>query len=110
MRALAAPGQAPGHGRVGELRLLCLSFPLVLGAAAVPDHHPGRDADPVGAGRPKTGEREVLAAMLDVEPGLAAARPGPLLLTDRGFAGRQAEADLAACGITLLRPSRKDET
>ena len=59
---------------------------------------------------PKIGEREVLAAMLDVEPGLAAARPGLILITDKGFAGRQAEADLAACGITLLRPSRKDET
>ncbi len=58
---------------------------------------------------PKIGEREVLAAMLDVEPQLAAARPGLILITDKGFAGRQAEADLAACGITLLRPSRKDE-
>ena len=59
---------------------------------------------------PKIGEREVLAAMLDVEPGLAAARPGLTLITDKGFAGRQTEADLAGCGITLLRPSRKDET
>jgi hypothetical protein len=42
-----------GHGRLGELRLLRLPFPLVLGAAAVPGHHPGRDADPVGAGRPQ---------------------------------------------------------
>jgi hypothetical protein len=30
------------------------------------------------------GEREVLAAMLDVEPGLAAARPGLILITDKG--------------------------
>ena len=59
---------------------------------------------------PKIGEREVLAAMLDVEPGLAAARPGLILITDKGFAGRLTEADLAACGITLLRPARKDET
>jgi hypothetical protein len=59
---------------------------------------------------PKTGEREVLAAMLDVEPGLAAARPGLILITDKGFAGRVTEADLARCGITLLRPARKDET
>ena len=28
-------------------------FPLVLGAAAVPDLHPRRDAHPVGAGRPQ---------------------------------------------------------
>jgi hypothetical protein len=49
---------------------------------------------------PKIGEREVLAAMLDVEPQLAAARPGLTLITDKGFAGRQAEASLAAGGIT----------
>ena len=59
---------------------------------------------------PKTGEREVLAAMVDVEPQLATSRPGLILITDKGFAGRVTEADLAACGITLLRPARKDET
>ena len=58
---------------------------------------------------PKIGEREVLAAMLDVEPGLAAARPGLTLITDKGLAGRQMEADLAGRGIILLRPARKDE-
>jgi hypothetical protein len=58
---------------------------------------------------PKIGEREVLAAMVDVEPGLAAARPGLTLITGKGFAGPQTEAGLAGCGITLLRPSRKDE-
>ena len=50
MRAVAAHGPALQHGRMGELRVLRLAFPLVLGAAAVPDHHPGRDADTVGAG------------------------------------------------------------
>jgi hypothetical protein len=59
---------------------------------------------------PRIGEREVLAAMLDIEPGLAAARPGLALITDKGFAGRVTEAGLAARGITLLRPARKDET
>jgi hypothetical protein len=58
---------------------------------------------------PKIGEREVLAAMLDAEPGLAVGRPGLTLITDKGFAGRETEADLAGRGITLLRPSRKDE-
>ncbi len=58
---------------------------------------------------PKIGEREVLTAMLDVEPQLAAARPGLILITDKGFAGRKMEADLAARGVTLLRPARKDE-
>jgi hypothetical protein len=59
---------------------------------------------------PKIGEREVLTAMLDVEPSLAAARPGLTLISDKGFAGRQVEADLAIRGITLLRPARNDET
>ena len=36
--------------RAGRLRLLREPFPLVLGAAAVPDLHPRRDASPVGAG------------------------------------------------------------
>jgi Transposase DDE domain len=58
---------------------------------------------------PKIGEREVLTAMLDVEPQLAASRPGLTLITDKGFAGRQTEAGLAARGVTLLRPARKDE-
>jgi hypothetical protein len=58
---------------------------------------------------PRIGEREVLAAMLDAEPQLAAARPGLTLITDKGFSGRETEADLAGQGITLLRPSRKDE-
>ena len=51
---------------------------------------------------PKIGERDVLAAMLDVEPQLATARPGLTLITDKGFAGRETEADLAARGITQL--------
>ena len=53
MRPFAACGQAVRDGRVGELRVLRLPFPLVLGTAAVPDLHPGRDADLVGAGRPQ---------------------------------------------------------
>ena len=57
----------------------------------------------------KIGEREVLAAMLDIEPQLALCRPGLTLITDKGFAGREMQADLAARGITLLRPARKDE-
>jgi hypothetical protein len=59
---------------------------------------------------PKIGEREVLTAMLDVELELVTARPGLILMTDKGFSGRETEADLAGCGTTLLRPPRKDET
>jgi hypothetical protein len=54
---------------------------------------------------PKIDEREVLAAMLEVEPHLSAERPGLLLITDRGFAAKGFEAEVAARGITLLRPA-----
>lgn len=58
---------------------------------------------------PKLDEREVLQAMLDVEPQLAAGRPGLLLIADKGFASNEFEKDLALRGITLLRPSFKRE-
>ncbi|MBN6053644.1 IS982 family transposase [Nonomuraea sp. RK-328] len=58
---------------------------------------------------PKVDEREVLAAMLDREPQLAANRPGLLLIADKRFASRKFEAGLAARGVQLLRPSFKRE-
>jgi hypothetical protein len=59
---------------------------------------------------PKLGEREVLAAMLEVEANVAAEHPGVLLITDKGFAGGAFEGMLGGRHrITLLRPSHKDE-
>jgi hypothetical protein len=58
---------------------------------------------------PKLGEREVLAAMLEVEAGVVAEHPGILLISDKGFASKAFERDLAEQGIELLRPSRKRE-
>lgn len=58
---------------------------------------------------PKIGEREVLAAMLEVDAGLVRQRRGLLLITDKGFASKTFEQALATDGITLLRPSRKTE-
>lgn len=58
---------------------------------------------------PKIGEREVLAAMLEVDADLVAARNGILLITDKGFASKPFEKDLAEQGIELLRPSLKRE-
>jgi hypothetical protein len=57
----------------------------------------------------KIGEREVVQAMLDREPDMLACRPGLLLITDKGFAAKRFEADLAERGVTLLRPNRKTE-
>ena len=57
----------------------------------------------------KLGEREVLAAMLEVDAELVASRDGILLISDKGFASKDFQAFLADQGIELLRPSRKDE-
>lgn len=58
---------------------------------------------------PKTGEREVLAAMLEVDAQMVKERRGLLLITDKGFASKTLEQSLSADGITLLRPSKKKE-
>ncbi len=58
---------------------------------------------------PKLGEREVLAAMLEVDAELIKDRPGLLLIADKGFASKAFERSLSAQGITVLRPSRKKE-
>jgi hypothetical protein len=58
---------------------------------------------------PKLDEREVLAAMVDAEPELAATRPGPVLIADKGFKARWFEAGLDRRGIELLRPSMRNE-
>ncbi|MBB2741440.1 UNVERIFIED_ORG: hypothetical protein FHR35_001260 [Microbispora rosea subsp. rosea] len=58
---------------------------------------------------PKIGEREVLAALLEVEAGVAAEHDGILLICDKGFAGKDFETLLGEYGIRMLRPSRKDE-
>ncbi|MFG1711352.1 IS982 family transposase [Nonomuraea sp. M3C6] len=58
---------------------------------------------------PKIGEREVLAAMLEVDAGVVAGHDGILLICDKGFAGKDFETLLGEYGITMLRPSRKDE-
>jgi hypothetical protein len=58
---------------------------------------------------PKIGEREVLAAMLEVDADLVADREGIVLISDKGFASKPFEKALAGQGIELLRPSRKRE-
>lgn len=72
--------------------------------------HPGGDADLVALADPKIGEREVLSAMLEVDAAVAGEHDGILLICDKGFAGRDFETLVGEYGITMLRPSRKDET
>jgi hypothetical protein len=58
---------------------------------------------------PKIGEREVLEAMLHRDADLIASRTGIVLITDKGFAGKDVDRLLAEQGIDLLRPARKGE-
>jgi hypothetical protein len=54
---------------------------------------------------PKIDEREVGVKLLE-----RVRRSGPVtLLGDKGYAGRQFDADVAGLGATLVRPRRKDE-
>lgn len=54
---------------------------------------------------PKVGEREVCLAMLE-----RVNRAGPLtVIGDKGYAGREFEADAAALAAMIARPRRKDE-
>jgi hypothetical protein len=57
----------------------------------------------------KAVDREVLVDLLAVEPQLAAARPGQLLIADKNYYGREVEHFLAEVGVRLLRPARKGE-
>lgn len=57
---------------------------------------------------PKTGEREVTAAL--PERGHHLVRAGQAILADRGFAGKEFEAFVAERLVAqLVRPDRKDE-
>jgi hypothetical protein len=57
----------------------------------------------------RTDERQALLGIFTADPGLAAARPGQVLIGDKNYYGRDFEATLAAAGIRLLRPARKGE-
>ncbi|WP_066360978.1 IS982 family transposase [Herbidospora mongoliensis] len=57
---------------------------------------------------PKVDERQVLMAICDLEPGLLAARPGLLILADKGYIAAELDRFLAARGVSLLRPSYRN--
>jgi hypothetical protein len=110
VRPVPGDGQALGAGRLGWLRLLRLPLPLVWGLRlhlVCTLHGP-----PVAfaLANPKTDEREVLVELVDVEPGLLDARPGLVLLVDKGYRDAETEAILAAQGITVPRPAYQGET
>ncbi len=57
---------------------------------------------------PKIDERQVLAALIDNEPGLSADRTDLLILADKGYIASELDRFLAARGISLLRPSYRN--
>jgi hypothetical protein len=57
----------------------------------------------------KADERQTLLGIFDAGPGLAASRPGQILIADRQYYGTAFEAELTAQHLHLLRPARKGE-
>jgi hypothetical protein len=54
-------------------------------------------------------ERQVLLDLLHLDPALAPACSGQILIADRHYYGRRFEAELADAGLTLLRRPRRGE-
>ena len=95
-------------GRLRRLRLLRLPLPLLLGTAPAPGLHSGRAADHWALAHPKLDERQVLMAVLDQDRHLLAARPGLLLIADKGYASAELDSYLDHHGVELLRPAYRN--
>ena len=59
---------------------------------------------------PKLDERQVLMAVLDRDRHLLAARPGLLLIADKGYVSAELDGYLRDRGVQLLRPSYRNRT
>jgi hypothetical protein len=57
---------------------------------------------------PKLDERQVLMSVLDHDAHLLGARPGLLLIADKGYASTELDAYLHARGVELLRPAYRN--
>jgi hypothetical protein len=57
---------------------------------------------------PKLDERQVLMSVLDHDAHLLGARPGLLLIADKGYASTELDAYLHARGVALLRPAYRN--
>ena len=58
---------------------------------------------------PKADERDIARDLFDIDPDLMRARPGQILIADRGYASAEFEAFLTERGARLLRPTFKRE-
>jgi hypothetical protein len=57
----------------------------------------------------KADERQTLLGILSTEPALIHQRPGPTLIADKHYYGRESETTLHTAGVELLRRARKSE-
>jgi hypothetical protein len=65
---------------------------------------------PWALAHPKLDERQVLMAVLDHDRQLLSARPGLLLIADKGYASTELDNYLHARGAELLRPAYRNRT
>ena len=93
---------------MGRIRVVRLAQPLVLGVAPAPAVHPARAAGRVRAHRRK-GRRTRNPRRHSRGHARAGAAGPDDIIADKGYYGQGFEAELAAAGITLLRPARKGE-
>jgi hypothetical protein len=96
MRPLPAHGAALEPGRARRLRLLR----LICTPAGLPITW--------ALAHPKLDERQVLMSVLDHDAHLLGARPGLLLIADKGYASTELDAYLHARGVALLRPAYRN--
>ena len=108
VREVSGDREALRPGRARWLRILRVSFPVLLGFRLYLVCTP--DGMPIiwGLANPKIGEREAAQAMLEHDRHFV--RPGQVIIGDKGFAGREFEAFITeGLDAHLIRPDRKDE-
>ncbi|PWK31004.1 hypothetical protein BC793_1351 [Actinoplanes xinjiangensis] len=110
MRPVKTDRETLRAGRLGRLRLLLVTLTLLLGPAAPPDLHAAGLPISWSLADAKADERQVLAAALEEDPGLLAARPGQLIIADKGYVWAELDRWLAERGARLLRPSYRNRT
>lgn len=96
-------------GRLGRLRLLCVTLSILLGPAPLSDVRTRRNADPLGAGRPEDRRARSPGRDAGSQGSLVTDRPGLLMIIDKGLTSKAFERPLSEQGITLLRLSHKKE-
>jgi DDE family transposase len=57
---------------------------------------------------PKIDERQILTAMIDRDPDLVTARPGLLIIADKGYVSAQLDRWLGERGVRILRPTYRN--